>query len=197
MAQIYETRVGWTINGASGAGVSTFYSTSTGTFQFNLHTFYDSLKGHFPTAVSFIFPSSGRTLEDSTGAVTGAWTGTAQGTVVGTATNAWSLPSGACTIWKTSTPWHRRIAQGRTFLVPLDGASYEANGTLSTVAFANIQSASNSLISSSGPTFILWMRPKLGKDANGEIIVQRAGGSAPIVASQLKDKVAVLTSRRD
>lgn len=197
MAQINETRVGWTINGASGAGVSTFYSTATGTFQFNLHTFYDSLKAHFPTAVSFIFPSSGRILEDSTGAVTGSWTATAQGTVVGTATNTYSLPTGACTVWKTSTPWHRRIAQGRTFLVPLDGGSYDAQGTLSTTAFANISAASNNLISSSGNTFLLWMRPKLGKDALGEIIVTRAGGSAPVVASQLKDKCAVLTSRRD
>ena len=195
MAQIFQTHAQWTTT-RGGVGYSTFYTTAAGSHVSSIRSFFDNMKSLLPVDVSVQVQSQGDIFEDSTGAVTGSWTENAVGLVSGTDVGVYSAPSGACVNWNTNTIHYRRRLHGRTFVVPLAGLCYDDTGYLSTDAIANLEQSATNLRAALGNTFVVWGRPKLSKDANGEVTVQRPGASGPVQAHKLSPTIAHLQSRQ-
>lgn len=128
-------------------------------------------------------------MEDSTGDQVGRLGITANPDIVGVGSGNWASPAGACITWSTNTFIKGRRLRGRTFLVPLDGVNaFATDGTLNGTLLSGTQAAVTGFLGSLSEP-VVWHRPttKDGVD----------GSSSAIIAGQMKDKVSVLTSRRD
>src|SRR6188508_3456659 len=109
-------------NGLPGfPGVSVFYSTSANavTAVAALATFFNAIKGSFPTGLTWDLPASGDTLNDADGGLSGVWTGATPGTVTATGGVAgYAAGVGARVEWTTGAVINRRRVRGSTFMVP-------------------------------------------------------------------------------
>lgn len=189
LSQIRCVLSGW--NGAP--GYTNFYidsvdPTACQDMHNAAHTFFDSIKGQFPTSVRINFPTDVRQVDAATGDLGSVVTiGTPAAEVVGLGTADFNAAAGASVTWLTTTPAASRLVTGRTYLVPLGGNFYESNGTPASAGLTVLRNAAAALVSAMDPIFVVWRRPVAG-----------AGGSvAPIVGSRVNDIGVVLKSRRD
>ena len=154
--------------------------------------FFAAIKGSLsPTTsvsvspvVEFLNATSGIVVgEASSSATPPAQVGTATATTL-------SAASGACVSWGTSTIVGRRRVRGRTFVVPLSIEAYDSTGTLAPDTLTRLTDGSRALIGATagnGTRLVIWHRPKIG-----------AGGvQAFVTSAAIRDRVAVLRSRRD
>jgi hypothetical protein len=118
---------------------------------------------------------------------------TAPAVILGTGTGASPAPCGAAVNWLTGAVHHGHRVRGRTFLVPLAAAAYESNGTLLNSYLTIIRNAAAAYIASAANP-VVWSRPTRTPGSPGN---NADGAAFTVVASQVNDKVAVLTSRRD
>lgn len=96
-------------------------------------------------------------------------------------------PAGLCIAWGTGGVNRGRVVRGRTFVVPLSPFKYQSDGTLTAAAVTDAAAAATNWRTSSAYESLIWSRP-----------IDGAGGAAfPILSSNVRDKVAVLRSRRD
>lgn len=97
-------------------------------------------------------------------------------------------PVGAVVNWRTNDYRFGRRIRGRTFMVPLNSASYEGDGTLLSTAREDLQDFANLMVTGPGSAeFGVWSRPRNG-----------AGGVfATVTSASVPDMAAVLRSRRD
>jgi hypothetical protein len=148
---------------------------------------YVSLVSHLPNQVKIQVPSSGETIEDTTGELLSVWSGASTTVVTGGTVNEAAAGVGACVGWTTGGVIDGRRLRGRTFVVPLHGQAYDNSGTLSVAALAGVQTFAAGLMGA-GPLAV-WHRPTTvgGSDGN----------SYGVIANQVRDKVAYLSSRRD
>jgi hypothetical protein len=156
-----------------------------------IRTAYQAMAGQLPSAVTVTVPPSGETIDDSDGTLTGVWSATAPAVVTGGVVPQAAAGVGACVTWNTGgivagTKGPRRL-RGRTFLVPLANACYDADGTLTAPAVTALNNFGTSLIAAGG--FGIWHRPTSAAAANGT--------SSSVLSHKLRDKVAYLSSRRD
>lgn len=189
LSQIRCVLTGW--NGAP--GYTNFYlssidPTACQALADAAHTFFDSIKGQFPTSVRINFPTDVRQVDAATGDLGSVVTlASPPAEVVGLGTADFNAAAGATVTWLTTTPATSRLVTGRTYLVPLGGNFYESNGTPTSAGLTVIRNAAAALAAAVDPLFVVWRRPVAG-----------AGGSvAPIVGSRVNDIGAVLKSRRD
>lgn len=152
---------------------------------------YQGMSAQFPSGVSVRVPGSGETIEDSTGDLTGVWSAATPLVVVGGVVPQAAAGVGACVTWNTGaiiagTRGPRRL-RGRTFIVPLANACYDSDGTLTTVARDDIAAFGTDMIAAGG--FGVWHRPTSSSAADGT--------SSSVLSSNVRDKVAYLSSRRD
>lgn len=177
-------RVVWT-GGPGGQGVSTFHGEpADGSALADIQTFFDSIKGLFPAALSWSFPSTGDTIDLATGQIDGSWTTTTQTGVVGTSTNSpWAAGVGAAVRWETGVVHNGRRVRGRTFLTGLVGSAYGPDGTIRDADLVTIQNAATLLAANAGLVVFY------GAGANGN-------GAAPIISAVVPDRVSWLTTRR-
>jgi hypothetical protein len=92
---------------------------------------------------------------------------------------------GSCISWLTGAVHGTHQLRGRTFVVPLNSGSYDTDGSLTSTALNRARTAATALVASG--EFGVWGRPVAG--ANG--LWSQA------LASNVRDKIAVLRSRRD
>jgi hypothetical protein len=164
-----------------------FYTIAgTGAAMSNrLQVFYTAIRGKLLSLQTITIVNSGDTVDVATGAITGSWVGGTDLTVSGLTSSAYASGVGACVIWNTGVPVGRRRLRGKTFLVPLT-AAFDVDGTIDATSLNTLVTASNTLATSSGSTFVVWHRP-----------VNNLGGQAfPVVSATIKDTPAILTSRR-
>lgn len=152
---------------------------------------YQAMSAQLPSGVTVRVPGSGETIEDSTGDLTGVWNDAAPAVVVGGVVPQAAAGVGACVTWNTGgivtgTAGPRRL-RGRTFLVPLANACFDSDGTLTGPALASINAFGAGMIAAGG--FGVWHRPSSAAATDGT--------SSSVLSYSLRDKVAVLTSRRD
>jgi hypothetical protein len=101
-------------------------------------------------------------------------------------------PAGVVINWKTGTLVAGRRLRGKTFLVPLGNTAYQDDGTLTPNTVIEMRAAAQGLAGNVPgpevfPSLVVWHRP-----------VNKQGGSVGVViAAQVTDKAAILTSRRD
>lgn len=147
--------------------------------------------GHdlFMTNCSFKADSFVDTINPATGELTasdsyGGWT------VAGTQSMG-ALPPQTmiCATWITAAFVGGRRVRGRTFLGPLDNSTLQTDGTLASTALTHANALGTSWYDAglTDTLAVVWHRPVGG-----------AGGSAhEIIGHSVKDKFAVLRSRRD
>lgn len=189
MALIDQCVVKWT--GFSGApGFSVFYATPGGDFSNKLQTFFTSIANKLPPVVKINVPTSGFTLEDSTGTATDTWTSTpTHATITGSGDAPYVAAAGVCVNWITPdlNPKGHRV-KGRTFLVPVSQSNYDADGTIHPLPLGQWLTASQQLVDDGLGHFVIWHRPS-GPGASD-------GSSHPVEQRVVNDRFAVLTSRR-
>jgi len=166
--------------------VSVFYSESVDDATAALGTFFNAIKGLFPTAVTWQIPSSGDEIESTTGELTGAWTGGTGATYAGTLSSAYAAGTGAYVTWRTGAIRAGRKFQGRTFLCPITAGSYDSTGTIDNTLLAILQTAATNL--ATADVLVIWGRPRLGGSDPGT--------AAHVIAGQVPDKVTSLRTRR-
>ena len=152
---------------------------------------YQAMSSQLPTGVTIRVPGSGETIEDSTGDLTGVWTDATPAVVVGGVVPNAAAGVGACVTWNTGgivagTGGPRRL-RGRTFLVPLANACYDNDGTLTAPTMTSLNAFGAAMQASGG--FGIWHRPTSSSATDGT--------SSSVLSFSVRDRVAVLTSRRD
>lgn len=156
-----------------------------------IDTFAQGILGVLPAGLTLQVQGDVEEIEDTNGSLTDIHAVTAPAARTPShAAGPYSGPTGAVINWRTSTVRNGRRIRGRTFLVPLIGAAFENNGTLTTTAIGTITTAANALISQTGsPDLGVYARPSAPGVADGQW--------APAAAATIPDMAAVMRSRRD
>lgn len=182
MAELQQVRVQWSSD-VGIDGVSTFYCRdAVGVFLTDLRTFFDTLKGAFPTDITFVFPGEGNVISDATGQNTATWIAATPAPVSGTGTGSYAKPVGAVVNWSTALFVNGRQVRGKTFLVPCNGNLFNSDGTVENEARGNIRTAANALADSA---------------AEMAIYSVRGATNAAVTSASVPNLAAVLRSRRD
>jgi hypothetical protein len=189
---------GW----SGGPGVSTFHffdirGNETATLA-KVYNFIGDLYGTvgsllwLPPIVKIDVSPVVETFDENTGELLGTTVGTKPATLTGGGTTAFAAPAGICVSWATGVVHqvpgadNPRLIRGRTFFVPTTASLYDNDGTIPSTPLSDMQAAVNAF-RVAAPDFAIWSRPVAG-----------AGGAiGQVVAGIVRDKVAMLTSRRD
>lgn len=126
-----------------------------------LKAFLDNIKSQLDNGVAWTIETSGRELDDATGALTGVWSeatpsagvGVVNGEPVSDATQALMQ-------WRTDHIVGGRFLQGRTFIPGLS-TTHLSNGNLSSTAIAAWTTAGQ-ILCDAAVQFGVWHRPTLG-----------------------------------
>lgn len=185
MASLYTLVV--RMDGWPGApGYMTFRSKTPGTFRQSVIAFIDDYATMVPDSVHLTVPSQGDVIEDTTGELQDSWTEGTEYVTGGAAAVAMAAPAGACITWLTNDIVGGRRLRGRTFLVPLGGGNYQSDGTLVPAALSLIQQMAVDLFT--GCDLAIWHRPTTSGGSDGS--------SGEVTGASVRDRVAVLSSRR-
>lgn len=198
MTNIDRIRVALT--GFIGApGVCTFYGTNGPSLFPAVQAMWGSLATKMPPTVSVTVEPFGDSIEDTTGAITGSWSIAPATGFAGGASGPYSAPSGACLTWLTDSVLDGRRIKGRTFLVPLSDFIYDNDGTLKGSDVIDLRATCAAYVAAAAGAAVVWHRPRKASIATPTrpARVARLGGHGVITGSSVKDKIAVLRSRRD
>lgn len=204
MTVMYQVRTNWT--GFPGApGFTNMYFETTdplgagaNTAAQNVGNFWFGVKGLLPQDVTVSIDPEVNTIDDINGQLQASIAVTQVGSV-GTGTGSYAAPVGAVVDWNTGAIYEGHRVVGRTFLVPLVGGSFEANGTLTAAAIGTIDAAASALRLAAGPVLGVWSRPFNGAPAVGTKPARPAhpGRFFRTTSNSVPDRAAVLRSRRD
>jgi len=154
-----------------------------------VRTFFGAHNTWIPAGVTIEYPAVMEKFNTGTGALEGEFPITALTNTVGTGTGNWSSATGLCINWGTSLVVNGRRLRGRTFMVPLANLSFDTTGTLSTTTLNGSLAAANALIAATTSLALaVWHKPDPGTTN---------GLAAQVASASIKDKTAVLRSRRD
>lgn len=194
MADLKRCSVTWQ-SWPGAPGVSQFYLDDTaGQAQVDaIRAFFAAQAALLPSGLTITVPSSGDTVDESTGKLTGTWSvATAPIPVVGSALGAYAGNAGFVVHWLTQSFTRNRRVRGRTFIVPAV-AAYDSAGSIAAATLTNIQTAAQNLVTSSAGLIHVWVRP-VYQPKTGVLI--RGGMSGPITSSRVPDLAVSLRSRR-
>lgn len=159
-----------------------------------LRTAYLGLASLLPTGVQISFPTSGDTINDTTGELVGTWSAGAQPAVMGTAPATAAAGAGACITWttqkivpSTKVGGKPKRLRGRTFIVPVTTLAYDTSGHYGTTTLDQLNTFAQAMQTMGG--FAIWHRPPKGASSGGD--------SGPVLGHRISNKVAFLSSRRD
>lgn len=192
--QLFRVVVAWSGPQIKGSAVTVLHydgTNQTAPPVAAITTALGSLAGALPVGVVLNVPNSGDTIDDTTGHLTGAWSGTGGGAVNASGPASCAAGVGACIEWSTGgivngKKGPRRL-RGRTFLVPLHASMYDSDGTISGQGLNSLKTFADNL-AAAGPLAI-WHRPTTTGGTDGT--------SYAVLSHNVRDKVAILTSRRD
>jgi hypothetical protein len=186
MAILRRVPVVWT--GQTGLpGLSVFYSLQADDATAALGTFFNSIKGSFVSPLSWAVPSSGDSIESTTGTLTGAWTGGTAATVGASGGGVYPAGTGGIIRWLTGMVRNGRKFQGRTYLTGISGSQYDTDGTILAASVTQWNTAAATLAGSG--LLQLWGRPTTPGGSDGIV--------HPILAGVAVDKVTSLRTRRN
>jgi hypothetical protein len=194
MASLYRVVLAWSGAPVVGSAVTVLHfdgSNQSAPPVAGILTAMQNLIPALANNVTVTLPGSGDKIDDRTGALTGVWAGSGAGSITGAGGSASAAGVGACIGWTTGgivngSKGPRKL-RGRTFIVPLHNACYEANGTLVQGTINNLTAFASGLMAA-GPLAI-WHRPTTPGGVDGN--------SYAVLSSKVRDKVAYLSSRRD
>jgi hypothetical protein len=167
-------------------GYTNFYTGTSIVNQTEIRTFFQALIGLLPTGLTIQVPNTGDVVDEVNGHITGAWSGAANTVVTGTQVGVYAGSVGACVNWRTGLLVAGRRPIGRSFLVPLIGAAFQADGSLAAATITTIQSAANTMITNLAGELKVWSRPR----------PTLTGQSVTVISENVPDLAVVLRSRR-
>jgi hypothetical protein len=182
MTTAHEVRIVWE-GWSGGPGYSVFYTTDVPTMRSALGTFIGSVDDFVPGQIVLTIENEGRTFEAETGTLTGYWSDGVPIVDSNSASASFAASAGLCINWLTSGVVAGKPVRGRTFLVPLITACYDATGTIGTSQLTAIRAAADVLAGTAAMR--IWSRPRAG--LNGSL-------HAP-VGARITDRVSMLRSR--
>lgn len=189
--QLHRVIVNWTHSAIRGTAVTVLHFAGDAQPAPPLaavRTAFFNAKSAFPGGLTLSFPNVGDTIEDTTGALVGTWSVPSVADVTGASgTLTAAAGVGACIGWQTGGIVNGRRLRGRTFLVPLSAAAYQEDGTISSTVYPWLETLATEL-QASGPLAV-WHRPTTAGGSDGN--------SYGVTSHRVRDKVAILTSRRD
>lgn len=150
-------------------------------------TYWGAVKSILPPDVQIQVQAEQDIVDVATGKMVGTQSSSAQPQVTGAMSGAYSAPTGATQPWPSSTFSNGRRVTARTYLVPLGGGAFEANGTLTSTAITTMFNAASALVADPNTHLAVYTRPKAGVP----------GSYALCSAATPRDVAAVLRSRRD
>ena len=187
MPNIMRARVEWSGSAITGAGVSTFYfAESTTGVTAALTDWANAINSEIPAGTQLDIPNTGDVLDAETGALVDVWVDGTVGGAGGGGGPDHPQGVGARVRWITSGFAMGRRVVGSTFIVPLSGNTYDADGTLKIGTLVALQGGCDGLLSDVGNAMRIWTRPVGGA----------GGGVSTVVAAQVVDRVSWLKSRR-
>lgn len=182
-----------------GTGYSIFYYRGTLLSPSAYTTFFGSIKGYLPNAVTVNIPNTGKVMDEATGKMTGVWAGGSASAQTGTGGTNYPPSEGMQVKWLTAGYVNGRRVQGRTYLVPLPTVSFTSTGTIATSITGGTFTAATTLISDLASNFVVWARPLYERDSAGNPteVLKRAGTMWTVSSCLVPTKTASLTGRRD
>jgi len=187
MPNLARVRVEWAGTPVVGGGLSTFYFDEAHSgFQADLQTFFDAIKGVFPSLLTWRIPGSGDLIDVATGGLSGTWTEGSDLTVSATGVGQYPLGVGARLTWRTAGLTNGRRVTGATYLAPLLSGQFEGSSALVAAVVTLFNTAGNSLQSASAGNMMIYTQPRPGT----------AGAASAVTAASCPDKVSWLRSRR-
>ena len=127
---------------------------------------------------------------EQTGDIEAFWSVVPAAAAGGTnATTTFTSGAGYCISWTTGGVRNGRRVRGRTFVVPISGASYEADGSLTPTYLVAMKALATNLAGDSDN-----VRLAIFAHTPGAIVPD--GGVYDVVGSNVRDRPAFLTSRR-
>lgn len=152
--------------------------------------FFAAIATSLPDAVSVEVEREVDVIEDSTGELVNSLQSTEGGVVDGTGGGGYAAAVGAVVNWRTGGIRNGRRIRGRTFIVPLVGGSFNAQGQLIQAVADSILTAATSLSATSGtPDLFVYARPSAAGLSDGT--------SSVVTGCNVPTLGAVLRSRRD
>lgn len=143
-----------------------------------------------PNTITVTTDPSVEEINDATGALVGFWTGSPAAGTTGASSGVYSNATGFCISWSTNTIRNQRRMRGRTFVVPIGSSGLDTAGTLASTRLAAWKTAASAMRAATGASrLVVWGRPTAPGASDG--------ASAEVTSSNIVDKTAILTSRRD
>lgn len=212
MTQIYRVRValnGW----IGGPGLQTFYyrpattdvtsSTEAAVVAATVRAALDPTKGMYPISWTAQVAADVDVINAVDGVLTGQYNVTPPAVVTGTgavSNNYGPTAAGMCMTLNTGIISGGSKVRGRSFLVPLC-QSFDSNGSPTAEFVATAVGMGNALktTGAGGPTLVVWRRPRQFRAATTKLkeLAARDGGAFDVSGTTVKDKFAILRSRRD
>lgn len=188
MTELSVCRVVWSGQPVTGGGISTFYTLGSGTaLNSALNTFFGSIKSLLPAGCQVRPDTGGVKVDSNTGGLTGAWSGGTGSSLISSTAGVWAAGVGARIVWDTAGITNGRRVQGSTYIVPLVGAYYAADGTIDdTLVGGTAQNAINTFLTTMGTNLVVWTRPR----------ATTSGVEHSVTGGRMLDKVSWLRSRR-
>lgn len=194
MALLWRVTSKWS-GGQIGTGFTNFFFTEgIGTVQGAAdatRTFwrgcYGTVGNNLPSGITITNPTGVDVIEPATGALLTTLPVTNGGNLSGADSGKYAAPAGVCVSWRTSGVVGGHRVKGRTFVVPVGAGALQTNGTPDDTFVSQCQAAAAAMIADP-VELVVWHRPQS---------LALGGGSAfPVLASNVNDKIAMLTSRR-
>jgi hypothetical protein len=162
------------------------YFTDTDTAVASVHAFWLDMAPELPGDVTVQVESSGDILDDATGDLIDTWVSDPVDPVHCSGPGTYAAPAGACIDWLTATIANHRRLRGRTFLVPLIAADFDADGSLNDRVHTALKSFGDTLIAAQSASFVIWHRG-----------TGTTGSSGLVTSCVVPDMAVILRSRRD
>jgi len=181
--------------GQIGSGVSVFYAIPGSGLMPMIRTFFEAIKIDIANVITLTYDSGGDTIESTNGNLVGSWSGTSLTATTGGGGGFNSAPTGGVVDWLTNTIFpatkptgapHR--GRGHTFIVPIATNSYDSDGTLNNTTVSRWKTAADALVASAAGGMVIYHRHTAPGATDGTY--------GPVVDTKVRDRVAVLTSRR-
>lgn len=198
MTALYRVRTALT-GFPGGPGVATMFFLDKATAVASVRSFWATVAAGMPNIVKMQVENSGDIIESTTGVLTGSWTSDPVLSVQGAQGGPHSGPSGLVVTWLTGTIAGTRRLRGRTFVVPLSGTAYEADGTIADTMLTPARAAAQALVFEQSLSLVVWHRPVTARAATptSPARAARIGSHGLVTGHRVADKAAVLRSRRD
>ena len=197
---LYKITARWTSSLVSGLpGYSNFYCAAGATPSL-FANFFATFQAFLPAGVDVSVLGNGFIIDDVTGANVDVWTTTAPAVVHGSGVASFGAASGAVVDWRTAGIVNSRFVKGRTFIVPLAGEGYDANGTIKSTALTAIKDGADTLVAACATAthpLRIWARPFHDDPPHTPVRPDRPGSSYAVTSTNVPDMAAVLRSRRD